>query len=318
MNQLRSRIRPKRPVTFRFVIAALITASMVTGGLVFSGFLGQTLRVTLPELPPVWELYPDVYDKDGCLQVPADEGGGRRCGPPAMVFPIDHSPETHRVLKGFIGRYYASLVNGNAVTVLQESLTIADSGTWRAWGLVRNETMRNVGNVTVSATLFGRDGTLLDRVSAKVPVSVLRPGEPGPFTIRSTISVSDVARVEWSVEPGALNPAVSRDFIVQPFWEVPFGVSEWRGVKRNDSPYPYVLSAGFTNLGSRIQRATLVVAWLDENNRVVWVETAPLAPGTGASIPPDGSANFVEIRVSDSAVGPRLYDYTKMYWVVGE
>jgi len=100
--------------------------------------------------------------------------------------------------------------------------------------------------------------------------------------------------------------------MVQPYWEVTFGVSEWRGVKRDDSPYPYVLSAGFTNLGSRIQRATLVVAWLDENNRVVWVETAPLDPGTIENIPPDGSANFVKIRVSDSTVGPRLYDYTKM------
>jgi len=178
--------------------------------------------------------------------------------------------------------------------------------------------MHNVGKVRVNATLLGRDGTILDRVSVKVPVSVLRPGEPGPFKIVSNISVSDVAQVEWSVEPGALNPAVSRDFIVQPFWEVPFGVSEWRGVKRNDSPYPYILSAGFRNLGSRIQRATLVVAWLDENNRVVWVETEPLAPGTITNIPPEGSANFAEIRISDPTVGPRLYGYTKMYWVVGE
>jgi len=76
-----------------------------------------------------------------------------------------------------------------AVTVLQESLTIANSGTWRAWGLVRNETMHNVGNVRVNATLLGQDGTILDRVSAKVPVNILRPGEHVPLRL-SLISLS--------------------------------------------------------------------------------------------------------------------------------
>jgi hypothetical protein len=84
-----------------------------------------------------------------------------------------------------------------------------------------------------------------------------------------------------------------------------------------DPPYPYVLAAGLRNLGAPLSRATLVVAWLDESGRVVWMEKAPVAAAF-PKIPRDGRANFEEIRVYDAAIGPRLINLDKMYWVVGE
>lgn len=309
-------------------LAGLVLASLVTGGLVLTsagtviGVSGPTAamtRVFLPDLPPVSTLYPDVYDTDGCLRVPADEGGGRRCGPPLETMPpVDGSPNVYRVLQGFAGPHYATMVDGKAVTILQESLTVSSIGTWRAWGLVRNEMNRSVGNVVVTASLYAQDGTLLDQPSVTVPISVLRSGEPGPFAVRSAVAASDVVRVEWSVQAGMPNQVASRQFIIQPFWEVPFGVSEWRGVNRDDPPYPYTMATGFRNLGGRIRGATLVVAWLDENQRVVWLDTTPLDSRTTPEIPHDGSANFALLKVGDGQIGPRLYDLTKMYWVVGE
>lgn len=84
-----------------------------------------------------------------------------------------------------------------------------------------------------------------------------------------------------------------------------------------DPPYPYILAAGLRNLGAPLSRATLVVAWLDESGRVVWLEQAPVAAAY-RSIPHDGRANFEEIRADDPAIGPRLINLDKMYWVVGE
>lgn len=317
----------KRTVRFRLAIAAFVVASLITGGFVLAASGAairtpeQAVRVSLPSLPPVWELEPEIYDKDGCLKMPPDEGG-RKCGPSleeagkALPMPKgDDSSSTYRVLRGFAGPNFAPLINGTSVAVLPESVTVTNRGAWRGWGLVRNESTRSVGNVVVTATLLGSDGSLLEQASAQVPISPLRPGEPGPFTITATVAADQVSKVLWSVQAPEPAHLASRDIQIQRYWEEPYGIDTGG---RMDPPYPYVLAAGIRNLGVPINGATLVVAWLDDQGRVVWVEKTPLASEFNSIIPRDGSANFTEIRVGDAKVGPRLLNLEKMYWAVGE
>lgn len=310
----------------------LVLCSVVVAGVVLTGWLsasaqvsGQaknnsetSVKVSLPTVPPMSELFPEIYDKNGCLRLPEDEGGGSRCPAPAPEPElVDDSPRTYRGLRGFGGPYYATQIDGRSVVLLAESLTVASEGTWSAQGLIRNQKSQEIGNVTVTASLFAGNGTLLDEVAGVVPVTVLRPGEPAPFEIHTSHPVTEVDRVEWAVETGTPNGA-SRDFLVQPYWQLRYGSRYLlNGADRPDAPYPYVLAAGFRNLGRTVKSAKLVVAWLDESDKVVWMETTSLAPEF-PQVYRDGRGNFQKITVTNDQIGPRLSSLTPMFWVVGE
>lgn len=220
---------------------------------------------------------------------------------------------------------YSKGISNKGVVLLEDSITVATEGKWRAWGLVRNDTMRDVGAVVIAAALWDRNEALLDYPTATVPVDPLRPGEPGPFEIKSRVDASDVARVEWRVIAGLPNPARSREFQILVYWQLPYGVSEWKGVKRHGPPlYAHVMYAGLENLGDPINDATLAVAWMD-GGKVVWVETASLDPQKFCPpIPRGGNGDFKKIEIRDDYLNvleerQPMYLYTRdcVLWVSG-
>jgi hypothetical protein len=238
-------------------------------------------------------------------------------------------------LGGFYGPYYATKLEAGEVIILEEAVTTTVEGGWRAWGLVRNETEKPVGEVTVKASLIGADGAILDTPSAQVPVDPLRPGEPGPFALASQVEAAKVASVKWSVESGPPNPRVppeAREVELRLVdWTVPYGASsptrsklQEMGLLKADDSYPYVLCGSVQNWSQvELLEPGVVAAWLDGEGRVIWMAETELKIRGGAPLPalaPNDPVSFDDmaafcLAVNDPQVGPRLN--TDMLWGVG-
>ncbi len=294
------------------------------------------VRVALPELPPKWVLMPEFWNEQGCAILSED-----KVVCPAPPLPGEEAeedpgdPRVWRELLGFDGPYYVGVLRAGALVLLPESITTGTGpeGTWRAFGLVRNETTEPVG-ADVTATLTAADGSVLEEVRAHVLVDPMRPGEPGPFVLASKTPAGKVQGVSWSVEETPPGELVVRDLMVgAPVWQLPYGDRDWREDldAPGPPPYPYVALGYVTNLSGLVEgtpalgvRQPLVVAaWLDRERRVVWVTTAlvgvvPNNAGASAAEPDDlpdprsGGAFF--LVVSDSGIGPRLTDLDLMVW----
>lgn len=85
----------------------------------------------------------------------------------------------------------------------------ATSGAWRALGLVRNETTKEV-KAPLEATLLDAAGTVLDRPASEILVNPLRPGEPAPFDITSSVAGTAVDQVRWEVSVTAPSGSTRR------------------------------------------------------------------------------------------------------------
>jgi hypothetical protein len=219
-----------------------------------------------------------------------------------------------------------SEVDGKAVVLMQESLTVATDGNWAALGLVRNETTHDVGSVSVSARLLSKDGTVLDVSSATVLVDPMRPGEPGPFKLTSKVSVSEVNKVEWTITSGQADNQASRQIDPYVAFQVPGGVSEWKGSKRSGPPYPHELRAGFKNVGEPVNEVRLVVAWVDSknHNQIANIATALVDPTRWKRpFQQNGQAMFEDVRVLEDDIKGLGYGYNDlskmpyMLWAVG-
>jgi hypothetical protein len=293
----------------------------ITTSLVWSTTSAQRpdkIKVDLPTRPAAHELHPEVYDSNGCLKDPE----GPKCGAKGdgkMEEP--DSPAKPKSLKGFVGPYYASEISGDRLEVLPDSLTVSTSGQWQVRGLVRNELPHSVGDVTVTATLLSASGVVLERVTTNVPVSLLRPGEPGPFSAQSSVDAALVGSIQWSVEYGPPRSSAARDLLIYRDWQIPFGVEEYRGTKREGPHLPFVMAVSFENVGPnlpKVEDVELVVAWLDDTGRVVWVATSSLHERSSRNIPVRGTGFFNLVSVDDPIVGPSLHSLNYMYWVVAK
>ncbi|MGC9400796.1 MAG: FxLYD domain-containing protein [Anaerolineae bacterium] len=308
----------------------------------------EPVTVPLPEIPtPTRD--PRLYDENGCLLGPGGEiiscpapplpepteGPAERAGTEGETLQgtqLQEEPLVWRRLYGFKGPYYATELKAGEVIVLEQAVSTTVKGAWRAWGLVRNEIPEAVGQVVVMASLLGADGAVLDMPSAEVPVDPLRPGEPGPFAITSTVEAEEVASVEWVVEWGSPNPRVppeATQVVLLTFWELPYGDREpihssLCGNDEGEPPYPYLLAGSVENRGqAELPKPGVVAAWLDKGGRVVWVAKTELYGCY--SCPPlralrqDGVGSYGDFCfvVSDAESGPRLYNFSQMLWGVG-
>jgi len=209
------------------------------------------------------------------------------------------SPQPLLGFKGPDGYYLEKVTTDEGVIVLENSITTTEEGNWRAWGLIQNATPQDVGEIVVTATLYDETGAVLDNPSSEIGINPLRSGEPAPFALQSEVEAAKVARVEWSTQTGAVNPRGSRAIDVLIYYQVPYGVSEWKGSDRGQPPYPHVVAAGLDNQGAPLESANLAMAWVDDG-RVVWVETTTLdADGLKLPIPTGGAANFRQIQILD-------------------
>jgi hypothetical protein len=281
---------------------------------------------TLPLLPPLHILEPGEFDEDGCELPPHDEDGPPDCGPLVEPDTIEETdPWLH--LLGFSGFLYTTDLTSDAVVLLEDSLSLSTSGSWEASGLVRNETS-NDAVVGMSATLFDADGREVGTYSATLPLEQLRPGEPGPFTVRTEVPATEVSDVEWAIHAEEAIPSASRRFQILTYWEVPYGDRARFDLVYEDPPippYPYVLSGEVENLGRELTgKPKIVAAWLDEDRRVVEVTSVqagevPFASDTAPEFPESLSARATIpffLAVEDAEVGPALDGAIPMLWAV--
>lgn len=272
-----------------------------------------TIQIEPPERPPIWAIYnlrnPDAFQPT--LPENAPYAGN-------LVIAPTVTEKTERNLRGFRGFYYTDDVGGEGVVILPPSLNISSEGKWSAMGLARNETTDNVYGVTVTAQLLSAQGTVLETLSAQALVKNIRPGEPAPFRIASSIPADQVKAVIWSTVEEAAGPDISREANIMTWWQLPFGSDTYKGIKRDDPPYPYVLATGFNNLGRAMKSAVLVVAWTDEAGKVLRIKTSPLDDGFKDGVSEGGAASFQNMVEDDPILGPELGKNPYTMWVMGE
>ncbi|CAM2946382.1 FxLYD domain-containing protein [Paenibacillus sediminis] len=290
------------------VVALLVIAVISVASISYAeSAKSNKVKVDLPNKPEIWEIHKHLKKEDFD---PSTSPSGKM---------DDSGQDTAvRTLKGFVGPNYATQVNGKSVIVLSNSLNVSKSGNWAVKGLVRNETTSNIGAVTIEAKLISSKGTLLGTVSTKSIVTKIRPGEPAPFEMTSSIPVSKVASVQWITKPTAAQDNISREANIMVDYELAYGQQDYRGFKRNDPPYPYVLATSFDNLSGPIKTAQLVAAWLDETGKVVWIGTASLDSAFKNGVGVDGSATFNNIVVNNSKIAPMLSQIPYTLWVIAK
>ncbi|MBA3780017.1 MAG: hypothetical protein H0X16_12110 [Chloroflexi bacterium] len=268
---------------------------------------------SLETLPPPEVLEPDQHDENGCLVYAPDQPPD--CGVPADPADVADGPELPAVM-GFSGDYYTNRLSAQDVVILSEATVVSTEGEWAARGLVRNETSSDVGDVTVTAALRGRDGGLLAKAETVVPIDPLRPGEPGPFELSSSVNASRVANVEWSV---ASNESLGspRQFLIEQYWSLPYGNREPRGFEvGTDPPYPFIVFGSvFSRAGMPAVRPVVTTAWLDSEGGVSWVDSTPVEMASGLiELAPDSFGDFL-VSIEDASVGPGLEFGRHLMWV---
>lgn len=195
-------------------------------------------------------------------------------------------PDGFKVLYGYTGPFYnTSNLNGQVV-VLSQTLYTWPTPTWEMTGILRNQTRCPIALNTLSAQLLGSNGEVIGTATATLPVANLRPGEPGPFTIQAPIAAEAVKSVEWHAD---FSPTQA------PLRQFTFKI--WNSSEAPDGS-SYTLDASIENDASSTANGTSVVlAWLDENGRVLYVGSAKMNPYTqpvGASdVPGQMTAGFL-------------------------
>lgn len=250
---------------------------------------------------------------------PADEAAA------PTLMPGEPDTADGGVFLGYVGEWYAQPRAGGDVVVLADAVRQASGpGRWRVNGLVRNEGLRDVTSVTVTARVRGSAARDLATVSTQVPISPLRPGEPAPFQVQAAVSGSAVESVEWSVQatPVAASTARVRRIELTPAWEQPYGQRPRHdGYPLTDprkTPYPYAL---FGSVESQSKAALTDVqvwaAYLDEQRRVVHVARVPLTgPGSAQRLEPGGTVDFL-YTTDDPQLAPRLAGASRILWAQG-
>jgi hypothetical protein len=241
----------------------------------------------LPELPSVAEQVDGLYDADGCLRTgtaPGDLDCSVRAD--ALDEALSHGAATEpRHLEGFSGPYWLGQVDGQGPVVLTDSVSITADGPFRAIGLARNEGTEVVASIEVTAHLVDATGAELDVVTVSSPVHDVRPGEPVPFDLSSTVVASAVDHVEWRAAAGTAGDGSTRALSWSPFWERPAGGDpvDLYLYRDGTGPRPHLLFGSVAVVGgSGVDRPEVVVGHLTADGRLV-------ALASGAVQGPDGS-----------------------------
>lgn len=108
---------------------------------------GPSTQAARPVLPPPHVLEPSLFDRNDCQMMPISEAADAPweafCGPgEANETPSEVDPSSWQSLRGFVGPRFTTELAGGRAVLLPETVTISDSGQWRAWC---RRTVKNVG-----------------------------------------------------------------------------------------------------------------------------------------------------------------------------
>lgn len=240
---------------------------------------------------------------------------------PDVILPIEKSVEiaTESML-GFRGPYYLAEVDGSSIDLVQESLySDPTSEYWNIHGLIRNETLSPITTTKVQAHLFDAEGQIIKTVEADTFLNLIRPGEPAPFKITTSIPFEDVVAVEWSIEYDTGEAKYSRLLVLYVHWQIDYGDEYYRGHKRDDGPtYPYVLFTGFMNMGEKINQTEIIAAWLNEKGQVIHIASAPHDPVFSKGFNKYDTIHFEEIIIEHEDIALKLNEANYMLWGIGQ
>ena len=322
----------RRGVTVGLISVVVAAAASVAGHMVAEGASTSTSPAPLPTLPPPSVLEPSLFDSNNCplMPVAGDPNAAWRgvCGPDSGSKPTAPGPQEWLTLRGYSGSHYAGSLSTGNVAVDDGSVMATTSGTWRARGLVRNQTASATGAV-VTANLYDGAGQALGAAKAAAALDMIRPGEPAPFEVSSSVPATNVADVRWSVTQVAARPGVSRNLLITRSWDLPFGDRAAADNLYKDpvggAPYPYVLAGAVENLSNAaLPRAGVVVAWVDDQGRVLYIARAqsgelPFRASEAAGFPSTIASRTRQpffVTVSDPTVAPLLSTASPMIWSV--
>jgi hypothetical protein len=176
------------------------------------------------------------------------------------------NPDEDKNLYGYSGPYYNTASLDGRVIVLDKTTHVWSTSTWKVSGLIRNQTRCTIHVVGLTGRLLGVAGKLLDTVTTSVPVSDLRPGEPGPFLIEAPqVATSAVKSVIWQL-----------DYLLAESASRLFELNVYKGERSGSS---YYLDGLIHNAATTTARGVRVVAaWFDlgEKGAVLHVSSVKL------------------------------------------
>jgi hypothetical protein len=178
---------------------------------------------------------------------------------PAMPGMPALAPDAFKKLYGFSGPYYNTTDLDNRVAVLENSVYTWPISSWKATGLLRNQTERSVHLKNLAVHLLGAKGEVLATASATPFLEDLRPGEPVPFVIQAAFPSAKVKALDWQVdwEPAQGKP---RPLVFQ--------IDEAKIVRGTE----YVLFGSLRNATTTTtEGVSVLAAWLDKEGRVLYV-----------------------------------------------
>lgn len=268
-------------------VRALLALTAVLGALVVAGASlvaadgAAPVPDGLPELPSVADRVDGLYDDAGCLHTGVDDVD---CSVRADEVDAALAGGETRHLEGFTGPRWAD--GGTGPVVLPATVERSRAGAFVATGLVRHWGEQVVAGVEVTARLLDAEGVVLDEVRASSPVHDVRPGEPVPFRVESTVAAEQVARIAWSASAGATGDPTARALGWSAYWERPTGgepvdVYLWTDPAGDR---PHLLFGSVANLGERaLADPEVLVAWVGPDGHLGPLVRTPV-------VGPDGSA----------------------------
>ena len=304
----------------RTILAAVLAlvASLPLGAWALATAEEPAGAPALPELPSVAEQVDGLYDADGCLLLGAGEAD---CSVTAEE--VDearsHGPVAEpRQLQGFTGSHWLGIVGGRGPVVLEDTLTVAPTGTFRAEGLVRNEGPHLLATIEVTARLLAADGTELGAATAVSPVHEVRPGEPVPFTVAADVDAGQVAAVAWSAAGGAAGDGALRALAWTTWWERPAGGEpvDLYLLDEGSGPRPHLVFGSVSSVGDGpVIAPEVVIAWLDADGRLVGQARADVVGPDGRPLPSLDAGAAADALVSWPSDPPA--DGEALIWMQG-
>jgi hypothetical protein len=268
----------------------------------------------------------EAASEDPSLRRISSKEAGTAAGPSVLV---PTNPDGIRLLYGYQGPYYRMDISGHNVVVLAQTLYQWPITDWKVSGLIRNETGSHVQVAAVTAHLFDSRGNELGSATAWLPLNRLRPGEPAPFVLTTSVPASLVSSIDWHIDYALSGPS-NRMFQIIAYWDLPFGDRQRHtGYPFDDPanpPYPYVVFGSFRNVSAEtVDAARLVGAWLDDQKRVIyvdWLSFLPLAdpnpvPQESIGLSPGSATDYI-YENAEPAVAARLSTATLALWEISQ
>ena len=260
---------------------------------------------------------------DSGSTLPPGKEAGTPAGPSSALPSPD--PDAFRALYGYQGPYYRADISGHNVVVLSQTVYQWPVTDWKVSGLIRNETGSDVKVTALTARLFDSRGNELGSAAAWLPLDRLRPGEPAPFVITTSVPRSSVSSIDWRINYTPSGPS-NRLFQIVRYWQLPFGDRQRHtGYPFDDPskpPYPYVVFGSFRNASAEtVDDARLLGAWLDDQRRVIYVDWFSFLPAADPNHVPKesislspGSAEDYIYQSADPALADQLPTATLILW----